>query len=122
MLKIFQKSQKAASQPASISGVINESAIKAGKIAPEPIRQIINGKLYDTAKAECIAHCFMPEWIADRMNLIGRELFAECDVYRTAKGNFFAVYGFSIAAISEDEAKSILSEKPDKYMEIFGEA
>lgn len=121
MFNIFQKFKKEASRPFLLSDAIDKSAIKIGQITPKPVRQIVDGKLYDTSKAECVAHCLMPEWIADRMNLIVRESFAVCNVYRTEKGNFFAVYGCHIAAISEDEAKSLLSETVDEYMEIFGE-
>jgi len=97
------------------------------------MKQIIDGKIYDTETAE---------WIGEYSNHLGNSDFRHVyeDLYRTTKGVFFidydagpytkyAVYegnvsygGCGIVPISEEEAKQWCEAhvKADQYIKIFG--
>ena len=74
-----------------------------------PKRAIIDGLLYDTSKSKMIMkHKDLIFPISDSY------------LYMTPKGRFFDVNGSDIRAISQSDAKKILSTNIDKYQEIFG--
>jgi len=73
------------------------------------MKQIIDGKLYDTDNAELILSLSSDH---------GTRKF-----YRTKKGAFFQVYDKSMGVLSEDGMKYYLGiYAPDKYIVLFGEA
>lgn len=77
-----------------------------------PAREVINGLMYDTSKAKKILSFFDNNSSITWMNQI---------LYKTINGRFFVINDYrSIRAITEDEAKQILSRYPDKYQEVFG--
>lgn len=71
------------------------------------MQRIIDGKLYDTDKAEII--------FQDRIN--NRRW------YKTANGNYFVFYGTGeIAVKTEESVKEYLGANDvEKYVELFGE-
>jgi len=89
------------------------------------MKQILNGKLYDTDKAQLVASNRF--WDGSNWERHGRNTF----LYRTAKGNFFLHHTTQwqgerehIDAISEEEAKDYyeqLTEHKLDYAEAFGE-
>jgi len=89
------------------------------------MKQILNGKLYDTDKAQQVAS--NRYWDGSNWERHGRNTF----LYRTAKGNFFLHHTTQwqgerehIDAISEEEAKDYyeqLTEHELDYAEAFGE-
>lgn len=70
------------------------------------MKQIIDGKLYDTDTAELILS------LAD-----GKRRF-----YRTKKGAFFQVYDGTMGVLSEEAMKKYMGVfAPDIYVKLFGE-
>lgn len=89
-------------------------------------KAIINGKLYDTEKAEKVVS------FRRRVDMgpiySGSEIhytpLHDIDIYKTAKGNYFEhdVDKGTITTTDEDEVKDIIRRLyPDKYIELFGE-
>lgn len=71
------------------------------------MKEIINGKLYDTEKSERICH-------------VG---FTGYSIWRTEKGTLFLVNDilFRISNTNQGVIKDILGkEDPEKYIELFG--
>lgn len=98
------------------------------------MRKIINGKIYDTEKAECLGSY-------DNGNCRNHFSFYEAELYKTKKGNYFiyenggpnskcSIYvggnymgGSNIYSVSKEEA-SQWAEKHleiDDYIRIFGD-
>lgn len=72
------------------------------------MKEIINGKLYDTEKSEKICD----------VNFTGHS------IWRTRKGTLFLVNNIlmRISNVNQDAIKSFLGkEDPEKYMKLFGE-
>lgn len=72
------------------------------------MKEIINGKLYDTDKSEKI--CYVE--------------FTGHSIWRTSKGTLFLVNDilFRISNTNQDAIKGLLGkENPEKYIELFGE-
>lgn len=77
-----------------------------------PIRKIIDGKLYDTSKAERV-------YLSVHYNIvIGRDIRRE--YYVTDKGNYFSVINGDISTEREEQIKEVLSTCPDIYQKYFG--
>lgn len=77
-----------------------------------PVRKIINGKLYDTSKAERV-------YLSVRYNIVvGRYIRSE--YYVTDKGNYFSVVDGNIFLESEEGIKEALSTCPDICQKYFG--
>lgn len=73
------------------------------------MRAIVNGKLYDTEKAEKIATFFIPYRIFD--------------AYKTQKGNIFAVEKDKDIILNSEQIKQIINWRPglmDVYEIVFG--
>lgn len=73
------------------------------------MRAIVNGKLYDTEKAEHICYLYHSD--------------TGYNVYKTQKGNIFAVNVLSDIFIDGEQLKRELSGSPyrtDDYIRIFG--
>lgn len=80
------------------------------------MKAILNGKLYDTEKADLIWRISLPT------NDI-HEGFNEFNIYKTVKGNIFAEHKNGECLVNENTLKSIL-QRPDCvdiYIKIFGE-
>lgn len=77
-----------------------------------PVRKIINGKLYDTSKAERVylSVCYNA--------VIGRNIRIE--YYVTDKRNYFSVINEEIFPVTEEKIKEVLSTCPDIYQKYFG--
>lgn len=72
------------------------------------MKEIIDGKLYDTKKSEKICN----------LDFLGHS------IWRTRKGTLFLVNNIlmQISNVNQDTVKDILAqEKPDKYIELFGD-
>lgn len=98
------------------------------------MKQIINGKLYDTDNSE-IVYVYLKNVEYAHNIIFDCPLFQErkAEVYRTKKGNYFlyiteyekdkTYHHFKpyIEDISERELKEIISRlNPHKYIELFG--
>lgn len=77
-----------------------------------PVRKIINGKLYDTSKAEIICSVTRCKDIF--------EMAITSDYYVTDKGNYFSVVNREIGLETEESIKEVLSTFPDIYQKYFG--
>lgn len=80
------------------------------------MKAILNGKLYDTEKADFIFSISIPQDIFhDDVN--------EFNVYKTKKGNVFAEHKGEECLISDDMLKIVLSRPDcvDIYIKVFGE-
>lgn len=72
------------------------------------MKQIINGKMYDTEKAECIL----------TMHNGSPTIY----IYMTNNGAFFAERGYNLDIVSKESVKNFLGRYDiDKYIELFGE-
>lgn len=90
------------------------------------MRQVVNGKLYDTEKAQLVAHDRY--WDGHNWDRHGRNTY----LYKTAKGNFFLHHTTLwqgerdyIEPVSKEEAKYWYEQLPEhelEYEEAFGEA
>lgn len=90
------------------------------------MKQIVDGKLYDTKKAQLVAHDRY--WDGRNFERNGRNTY----LYRTAKGNFFLHHTTCwqgerdyIEPVSKEYAKAMYEELPEhelEYEEAFGEA
>jgi hypothetical protein len=90
------------------------------------MKQIINGKQYDTDKADLVASDRY--WDGSNWERNGRNTY----LYRTKRGNYFAHYTTcwqgernSIAALTIEEAKDLFENLPEQEMtfeEAFGVA
>lgn len=86
------------------------------------VRKIINGKLYDTSKAQKICHILIshrdiPEYKLIVCNLCGEEV----DIY-IGSTEFFLEYSGVIQPVTEEWGKEVLGKRNvDKYIELFGE-
>lgn len=86
------------------------------------MKEIIDGKLYDTEKAELVVR-FRRKVKAK--NIFGEfDTWAESELYKTKKGAWFEVIGTNMSTpnlnvISEDRAKEIITVNPDKYIELY---
>lgn len=98
MFKFLSKSKKE----------ISKVEPKAESEGRKPIKAIVNGKLYDTSKATEIC-------------VFETGFCAFAILFRTEKGNFFAQQYGKLYEVTEEAAKSILAEYPEKYIEIFRE-
>lgn len=89
---------------------------------PKPNRKIINGKLYDTSKAERIyalilGHEDIPNYDLPIRSLGGQDVI----IYRGIS-EWFIEYFRIIEPVKEDWVKYILGKyDADKYIELFGE-
>lgn len=75
---------------------------------------IVNGKLYDTEKANRIMVVFVPD---------GDSHIKTFDVYQSQKGNIFAVYRNEDMMISISQIKEMINGRPDlidAYIQFFG--
>ena len=89
------------------------------------MRQIVNGKLYDTEKAQLVAHDRY--WDGSNWDRHGRNSY----LYKTRKGNFFVYHQTfwqgerdRIQPVTESEARlwyETLPEHEMEYEEAFGE-
>jgi hypothetical protein len=89
------------------------------------MRQIVNGKLYDTEKAQLVAHDRY--WDGSNWERHGRNTY----LYKTAKGSFFLYHTTLwqgerdyIEPVSKEEAKAYYEQLPEhemEYEEAFGE-
>lgn len=73
------------------------------------MRAIVNGKLYDTEKAQHVLCTHYPNY--------------GYDVFKTQNGNIFAVGGFGEIFIDGEQLKRVLEGNPectDTYIRIFG--
>lgn len=78
------------------------------------MRAIINGKLYDTQNSTRITVFFIPS---------GECRTKTFDVYRTKKGNMFAVCRSEDVALDADQIREMFDGNPkcaDSYIKIFG--
>ena len=88
----------------------------------ENLKEIIDGKLYDTSKAKEMATVILdreeiPNYVFLAHSLCGQEVI----IY---KGNseWFIVYRFVLQPVSEEWVKKKLGKyNVDKYIELFGE-
>jgi hypothetical protein len=90
------------------------------------MRQVVNGKLYDTEKAQLVAHDRY--WDGHNWDRQGRNTY----LYKTAKGNYFLCHTTLwqgerdyIEPVSEQEARYWYEQLPEhelEYEEAFGEA
>lgn len=91
--------------------------------APEQIRRIIYGKLYDTSKSEKICQLQLStEEIPDRK--IGGAFYGKVTLYQTKNTQefFICVDGQYLQLVDDDWVEDVLARKNvDKYIEIFGE-
>jgi len=88
------------------------------------MKRVINGTLYNTETAECVAH----NEFADGTN---RMMCGRCtSLYRTSKGNFFAWHETcwqgehdTIEPLTKEEAKDLYEclDGDGDYEKIFGE-
>ena len=110
MLGLIKRFSKNAIEEVEKSDEIKE---KSDTEQEEPIRAIIDGLLYDTSKAKKIGT------FCDWTNCLNCRIK---DLYITKNNRFFIAYKSSkeIYPKSEMEAKSLLSQYPDEYQEIFG--
>ena len=88
------------------------------------MRQVVNGKLYDTEKAQLVASDRY--WDGHNWERHGRNTY----LYKTAKGNFFLYHTTlwqgerAIEPVSKEEAKAYYEQLPGhemEYEEAFGE-
>ena len=79
-----------------------------------PSRAVIDGLLYDTSKAEKV--------VTFDSCIANGSFFIPKDLYMTKNRRFFSVsrLGGYIQTETEEEVKKILSQRPEKYQEIFG--
>jgi hypothetical protein len=79
----------------------------------EKMKKIINGKLYDSDKAQKICTVRSP-------SLFGFDV--TCDLYRTNNNNWFITSSAGqLLKVSLDEVKKKLaSQNVEKYIELFG--
>lgn len=76
-----------------------------------PIRQIIDGLLYDPSKAE---------YIATRFTTLDF-CYGNHSIYRTRNKRFFTVInGDGIIPLSDETVKEIFSKEPEIYAKLFG--
>lgn len=110
MLGFVKRFSKNAIEEVEKSDEIKE---KSDTEQEEPIRAIIDGLLYDTSKAKKIGTFY------DWTNCLNCRIK---DLYITKNNRFFVAISAekSINPIGESEAKTILSQFPDEYQEIFG--
>jgi len=88
---------------------------------PAPVRAILSGRLYDTSKATCICYGEVTDNLISKYELPEYLVNTQMRLYKTEKGNFFIRVGRRIIPISEWDTQILLSYKPDKYIELFGE-
>lgn len=89
------------------------------------MKQIIDGKEYDTDKARLVASDRY--WDGSNWERHGRNTY----LYKTAKGNFFAMHTTcwqgerdTLEALTEDEAKRLFEDLPEhdmNYADAFGD-
>lgn len=97
---------------------VNEAEVDESK----PNRRIIDGKLYDTSKAEKIcslvlSHTDIPNYDLPIINLGGQDV----KIYRGISEWFIEYFCF-IEPVTEDWVKEILGKcNVEKYIELFGE-
>lgn len=90
------------------------------------MKQVINGKLYDTEKADLVASDRY--WDGHNWDRHGRNVY----LYKTKKGNFFLAHTTRwegerdhIEPLSKEEAKTWYEQLPEQemgYEDAFGEA
>lgn len=80
-----------------------------------PRKAIIDGKLYDTGTATKICSFEVPEHFINLKSGYFAILFV------TQKGNFFVQQFGELYSINRENARGILEQNPDKYIEVFGE-
>ena len=92
-----------------------ESEVKEPVKQSKPIAVIIDGLLYDTSKARKILR------FCDTAKLECGTFLVNKTLYVTNSKRFFCTDNLGrLSKLSDDEVKTILSEYPDKYQEIFG--
>ena len=96
------------------------------------MRFVIENKVYDTNKMQFIGKVkkkfCVPSWVTTVWMGDGKTYSTKnCDLYRSAKGNWLLVYEdyvncYTGCAIDEEEAKTLLMKSDyDTYAELFGE-
>jgi hypothetical protein len=86
------------------------------------MKKIIDGKLYDTEKAELIVLFRRKVRVK---NILGEfDSWASSELYKTKNGVWFEVIGTNmdtqkLSSISEDKAKEIIMLNPDKFVELY---
>lgn len=81
------------------------------------MRAIVNGKLYDTENSRLVSKIFEP--YVENFKRSTRTY----DVYRTRRGNVFAVVEDENILYDSEKVKQLLNGRPgdtDCYIEIFG--
>jgi len=87
------------------------------------MKAIIDGKLYDSEKAELITG--FSRWKSVNNLMLGEyDTWIDCELYRTEKGNWFELEGTDLRstrlnALTEERAKEILQTNPEKYQELY---
>lgn len=116
--KIF-KNKKAYLE--AIYMLFNKKNKQAEEIS-EPIRKIIDGKLFDTSKATHICDlCLWWEKIPDYCQRMYHAFGEDVSLYKGNTEYFLVAYG-NILQVTEEWVKSILGQyKTEKYIELFGE-
>lgn len=88
----------------------------------EPIRRIINGKLYDTSKAKNICNVILSHNVIPNYNFPIFSLGGENVSIYKGNNEWFIEYFCFIEPVTEDWIKEIIGRRnPDKYIELFGE-
>lgn len=118
--KMKKKLEKLEEEEKPEEGKKKESAVCESNESPV-VRKIVDGKLYDTSKAEKLATYGMTDGMAETLGIEYWTLMTSYTLYCTQKGNFFVACYCNITPVDESMAKKILSDHPDEYIKIFGE-
>ncbi len=89
------------------------------------MKKIINGKIYDTDKAEKVLS-FNRRVTATSFFGGEYETWVSSEIYKTKKGTWFEIVGVETQnpqwnPLTEERAKEVLAVCPDTYQEYFGE-
>lgn len=87
------------------------------------MKRIVDGKLYDTEKAELVVSFSSKRKVSTIFGTLDR--WVECGLYKTTKGNWFSVTGLDVSGtmlepLSENEAMWVIQTvEPAMYMNLF---
>lgn len=102
--------------------IANETTEETTECKPKPNRKIINGKLYDTSKAERICDLILGHEDIPNYDLPIRSLGGQDVIIYRGISKWFIEYFRLIEPVEEDWVKYILGKYDiDKYIELFGE-
>lgn len=83
------------------------------------MKQIIDGKLYDTEKANLILEFRRRNLFALLVNDVSN-YWLDGELYQTNKGSWFEVVADRMNVLTEDEVKELIKQvDPDKYIELY---